>query len=91
MASPAPAREASERSVASNPLSPEIDAAVRIAAERYTAAAREELAALKTDLLRREERRDRESFWTDVRLNTLFMLLGLGVPVLLRRVGSYFY
>ena len=88
-ASAAPARGASERSIGVS-LPPEIDAAIRIAAERYAAAAREELSALKMDLREREERRDRESFWTDVRLNTLFMLLGLGVPVLLRRFGAYF-
>jgi hypothetical protein len=86
---PAPVADAaSARSFEEGPrLSPEYEAAVRVAADRYAAATRDEIARLKYELQRESEFRDRDGFWTDVRLNTLFMLLGLGVPVLLRRFG----
>lgn len=83
----APLAEASGRSLEGTALPPEYEAAVRLTADRLALATQRELHALKTDLVRQEEARDRDSFWTDVRLNTLFMLLGLVVPVLLRRVG----
>jgi hypothetical protein len=50
--------------------------------------AQREVCALKVYLERQEETRDCDSFWTDVRLNTLFMLLGMVAPVLLRRLGA---
>jgi hypothetical protein len=70
-------------------LTPEIAAAVRLVADHYAEKTKAEVVALKEDLVRQEQQRDAESFWTDVRLNTLFMLLGFGVPVLMRRLGSY--
>ena len=84
---PAPASEASGRSLEGPALPPEYEAAVRLTADRLALATQRELYALKTDLVRQEEARDRDSFWTDVRLNTLFMVLGLFAPVVLRRVG----
>lgn len=85
---PAPAAETTARSLEEAPgLSPEIEAAARLVAERYIAATRDEIARLKYDLLRQSDLSGRDSFWTDVRLNTLFLVLGLGAPALLRRVG----
>lgn len=86
---PAPTLDAaSARSLEEGPrLSPEYEAAVRIVADRYSAATRDEIARLKYELMQESEFRDRDSFWTDVRLNTLFLILGLGAPVLLRRFG----
>lgn len=88
-AAPAPAEDASARSLEGSPLPPEFEAAVRLTADRYAVATQRELAAMKLDLIRAEQVRDRDSFWTDVRLNTLFMLLGLAAPVLLRRIGFH--
>jgi len=84
---PAPSDEASGRSLEGTALPPEFEAAVRLTADRFAVATQRELSALKAELVRAEEVRDRDAFWTDVRLNTLFMLLGLLAPVLLRRVG----
>lgn len=78
---------ASGRSVGIAVLPPELSAAVRITAEQYAGATRMEMENFKLELKRQAETRDRESFWTDVRLNTIFMLLGLGAPFLMRRFG----
>ena len=87
---PAPSLVAAGRSLEDETaLPPDIAAAVRLVAEHYAAKTKAEVVALKADLVRQEQQRDDESFWTDVRLNTLFMLLGFGVPVLMRRLGSY--
>jgi len=66
-------------------LSAEADALVETISERLTSVTREEIASLKSDISRESDERDRASFWTDVKLNTLFLLLGLGAPALLAR------
>lgn len=84
----APAADVAGRNLDEGPrLSPDIEAAARAIADRYVAATRDEIARLKHDLLRQSDLSGRDSFWTDVRLNTLFLVLGLGAPALLRRVG----
>lgn len=49
------------------------------------ASTREELDALRQALLRDAERRDTSSFWTDVRLNSLFLFLGVLTPLTIGR------
>lgn len=46
---------------------------------------REELNALHRKLLQEAERREADGFWTDVRLNGLFLFLGVLAPIVLGR------
>ena len=83
---PPPAQDTLGRSTG-NDLPPNVESAIRATAFVYAAQTHAEIKSLRSELLVQAEQRDRDSFWTDVRLNTLFMLLGLGAPALLRRFG----
>lgn len=48
---------------------------------------RQEMAELQRILSREADRRDRAGFWTDVRLNAFFLLLGLLGPVAVSRIA----
>ena len=70
------------------PIPPELAAVSRLTAEQYAQLTRRELNAMKADLIRDADSRERDSFWTDVRLNALFLVLGLVFPMMLSRVGG---
>ncbi len=70
------------------PIPPELAAVSKLTAEQYAALTRSELSAMKADLIRDAEDRDRDGFWMDVRLNALFLVLGLVFPMMLARMSG---